>query len=225
MDEGRTMAGLLEERVRADIVEGDLTPGSRLTLNGLGARYNAGLIPLREALARLTNKGFVTSEQNKGFRVTPVSREDLLDLNATRVGIETMALRRAVERGGVEWEARLLAASHRLDRTQTYADADKRRVTPEWDRAHEEFHHALVASCDSPRLIQYRSELAEQVRRYRCLSISYAATPRKVDDEHRVIVAAALDRDPDALCTLMAAHFEKTVEIILRSSALSEATS
>ena len=79
-------------------------------------RYGVGGSPIREALMRLEAEGLVTLEQNKGFRVSPVSREQLLDLMKTRVEIEGLALRWSIEKGGVEWEANLLAAFHRLSR-------------------------------------------------------------------------------------------------------------
>ena len=63
---------------------------------------------------RLEAEGLVTLEQNKGFRVSPVPREQLLDLMHTRVEIEAIALCWSIKKGGVEWEADLLGAFHRL---------------------------------------------------------------------------------------------------------------
>ena len=63
---------------------------------------------------RLEAEGLVELEQNKGFRVSEVSRENLLDLMRTRIEIESIALRWSLEKGGVEWEANLLSAFHRL---------------------------------------------------------------------------------------------------------------
>ena len=101
-------------QIRTDIVTCRLMPNERLRVESLRERYGVGGSPIREALMRLEAEGLVILEQNKGFRVSPVSREHLLDLMKTRVEIEGLALRWSIEKGGVDWEANLLAAYHRL---------------------------------------------------------------------------------------------------------------
>ena len=101
-------------QIRIDIVTCRLMPNERLRVESLRKRYGVGGSPIREALMRLEAEGLVILEQNKGFRVSPASREHLLDLMKTRVEIEGLALRWSIEKGGVDWEANLLAAYHRL---------------------------------------------------------------------------------------------------------------
>ena len=103
-------------QLRIDIVTCRLMPNERLRVESLRKRYGVGGSPIREALMRLEAEGLVILEQNKGFRVSPASREHLLDLMKTRVEIEGLALRWSIEKGGVDWEANLLAAYHRLSR-------------------------------------------------------------------------------------------------------------
>ncbi|MGB8039663.1 MAG: GntR family transcriptional regulator, partial [Pseudolabrys sp.] len=100
-------------QIRIDIVTCRLMPNERLRVESLRERYRVGGSPIREALMRLEVEGLVILEQNKGFRVSPASREHLLDLMKTRVEIEGLALRWSIENGGVDWEANLLAAYHR----------------------------------------------------------------------------------------------------------------
>jgi DNA-binding GntR family transcriptional regulator len=97
-------------QIRIDIVTCRLMPNERLRVESLRKRYGVGGSPIREALMRLEAEGLVILEQNKGFRVSPASREHLLDLMKTRVEIEGLALRWSIENGGVDWEANLLAA-------------------------------------------------------------------------------------------------------------------
>ena len=73
----RTMASVLADTILRDIVSGALAPGSKLKIRELADRYQAGVIPLREAVSRLAMSGFVEAEDQRGFRVTPVSRADL----------------------------------------------------------------------------------------------------------------------------------------------------
>ena len=75
---------VLFERMRSDILSLKLLPGAPLRLPGLSTRYQAGLTPLRECLNRLCGDHLVVPVHNKGFRVAPLTRDDLLDLERSR---------------------------------------------------------------------------------------------------------------------------------------------
>src|SRR5260370_12700583 len=77
VDSGRAMAAALETINRKEIINGTFAPGSKLALKDLAERYQAGVIPLREALSRLCASGFVDAVDQKGFRVAEVSLEEL----------------------------------------------------------------------------------------------------------------------------------------------------
>src|SRR5579863_7262019 len=104
----RTLNASALSQLRSDIIACRLMPNERLRFEALRERYRMGVSPLREALMRLEAEGLVQLEQNKGFRVSEVSRENLLDLMQSRIEIETIALRWSLEKGGVDWEANLL---------------------------------------------------------------------------------------------------------------------
>src|ERR1700761_9331892 len=99
-----TMASAVVDRLRDDIVQGVLPPGEKLRLEHLAPRYGVGRTPLREACCRLAAEGLVTIEDQRGFRVTPISRAGLLDLTRTRQHIETLALRQSILAGDLRWE-------------------------------------------------------------------------------------------------------------------------
>ena len=116
-------------RIRADIINCRLMPNERLRVEALRERYSVGGSPIREALMRLEAEGLVELEQNKGFRVSSVSPEQLIDVMRVRREIEALALRWSIEKGDVEWEANLLGAFHRLSR-QSKIDADGGTIDP-----------------------------------------------------------------------------------------------
>ncbi len=211
----RTMTQALVERLRADILAGELEPGARLKLPALSQRYGASLIPLREALARLTPHGLVIAEEQRGFRVAPVSRGHLLDVTETRIGIETIALEHAIAHGGVEWEARVLAAHHRLSRERMTLVDDDSVLSPVWEQLHAQFHDALVSGCALPTLLGLRQQLTDQALRYRRLSMTYDSGQRDVSAEHAELTRAVMARDGLAASALIREHFLKTADIVL----------
>src|SRR3990172_5019394 len=79
-----TLASSVYERLRQDVLTGELLPGHKLRIDALRLRYGVGASPVREALNRLVSEGLVTLEDQKGFRVAPVSLDELRELTHTR---------------------------------------------------------------------------------------------------------------------------------------------
>ncbi|MBS0325635.1 MAG: FCD domain-containing protein [Proteobacteria bacterium] len=202
--------------LRADIVACRLMPNERLRLEALRERYGVGGSPVREALMRLQGEGLVELEQHKGFRVSAVSRERLLDLMRTRIEIEGLALRWSIEHGGVEWEADLLGAFHRLANRHKTASHDG-TIDADWSREHRAFHTALVAACGSPTLLGIRENLFDRTTRYVALSILSRTTPRNDAAEHEQIMRAALNRDAARAVALTGEHIERTMARVMKS--------
>lgn len=197
-------------RIRADIMMCRLAPDEWLRVDALRRRYGVGGSPIREALMRLQAESLVILEQNKGFRVAPVSRDELLDLMKTRVEIESIALRWAIGNGGVEWEADLLAAFHLLSHHAKTRREPSAEVNTDWFREHRRFHAALVNACGSPKLLAIRESLFDQAERFVALAIMSKVQPRDDAGEHEEIMQAALARDVERAVRLNADHIDRT---------------
>jgi DNA-binding GntR family transcriptional regulator len=217
--DGRTLASRLTDQIKRDIVRGELPPHSKLKLVDLSRRYAAGVIPLREALSRLVRSGFVTAEDQRGFRVTGTSPAELMDITRVRTLIECEALRDSITRADLAWETQVTAALGRLRALRmTPRDADRPYLAGDWELAHEAFHHALLANCGSPLLLRHSHLLREQAARYRHLSVR-GGQPRDVAREHAEIARAALRRDAELACRLLAGHIASTAAAVLRDAA------
>ena len=204
-------------QLRIDIVTCRLMPNERLRVESLRERYGVGGSPIREALMRLEVEGLVILEQNKGFRVSPASREHLLDLMKTRVEIEGLALRWSIENGGVDWEANLLAAYHRLSHQKKTLRGTGNEINLVWFREHRNFHSALTAACGSQHLIGIRETLFAQAERYVALSIISKCPPRNDDSEHEQMMRAALARNAGRAVQMMTDHIDRTNERVAKT--------
>ena len=205
------------EALRADLLACRTAPGSRLKIQDLCQQHAVSLGAIREALSRLTSEGLVVAEPQRGFRVAPISRADLEDLTMVRIEVEGLCLARAIAVGTVDWEARLVAAFHRLSRTPERVASDPARSADDWAEAHAGFHSALVDGADSPWLLRLHSQLYAQSERYRRLSIPLGSMDRDVDGEHRQIMEAALARDTKRALGLMRRHIGVTTLILLKA--------
>jgi DNA-binding GntR family transcriptional regulator len=218
-DAPQTLQASALSRLRADIIACRLMPNERLRVEALRERYGMGISPLREALMRLEAEGLVELEQNKGFRVSEVSHENLLDLMRSRVEIEAIALRWSLEKGGVEWEANLLGSFHRLSRQTKVDPENSDAINEAWSKEHAEFHAALVSACGSQTMLSIRSRLFEQAERYVSLSIMSNAPPRDDVSEHKQLMRAALNRETEKTIELNRLHISRTLDKVAASLA------
>jgi len=166
-----TLAAEVYRRLRADILACRLAPGSKLRINKLCDDYGVSLGAVREALSRLSAEGLALAEPQRGYRITPISLDDLRDLTAARIEIENLCLARSIQYGRIEWETALVGNYHRLSRTPYREPSDEERLSDAWVDAHALFHEALVSACGNIWLKRVRSTLYEQSERYRRLSV------------------------------------------------------
>lgn len=207
---GKTQVVGLIAHLRRDIIAGVLAPGSRLKIAEIAERYDTGVIPTREALSRLVSSGLVNAHEQRGFRVAPISSEELHDLASLRKSLETRALRESIQNAGLEWETRLIGAHHRMSRLPLHCDVDV-GFAQEWASAHREFHLALLSGCKSKWLMQFIDVLSDQMNRYRHLSTRNPGDrARDVPGEHKALLDAALARDVESACALLIEHFSIT---------------
>lgn len=200
--------------LRAELLGGNFLPGSKLRLAGLGERYGVSLSVVREAMTRLAGEGLVKALPQRGFCVTPLSIEDLLDLTRSRVLIETAVLRESVSHGDLEWESAVIAAHHTLQRT-TYTTSEG-HLDSAWSRAHHAFHHALLAGAKSPRLESIAMELRDCSLLYQHWSIGIAHDlDRDVAAEHRILAELAVARDSEGAAQALKEHLERTTAALL----------
>lgn len=218
---GETLASLVYQRLLDDIINGRLQPGKKLRLQALKEQYAVGNSPLREALNRLSANGMVLREENRGFRVSPASAEELMELIRTRCWIEEIALRESIRRGDQAWEEGIVLAYHRLTRTERATPADAIRIDSEWEDLHRQYHLSLLAACNSNILLGYCAQLHELTLRYRNLSPMAAYRDRHELDEHLALRDTVLDRDADKAVELLTAHYKVTGEVVITSGSLS----
>lgn len=203
----------LYRSLRADILRCHLRPGARLLFRNLREDYQAGVSQLREALMRLASQDLVLLENNKGFRVAPVSRDDVLDITMVRCNLEAIALRLAIEKGDVRWESSIVARHHELSRVPVVNAQGA--FSDEWNAANEALHAALRSACGSPVLLSFCESLSERYYRYRRLWARHPSEQRNSSHEHEQIVNAVLARDTAAAIAHLTEHLQATTQDLL----------
>lgn len=209
----RTLTSDLFDRLRIDILHCQLKPNSRLLFRDLRAAYASGMSPMREALMRLASDGLVILEDHKGFRVAPVSRDELVDITATRCELEGLAVGLAIEKGDDFWEAGIVARFHEMSKRPTYTSHGT--LDAEWERRHDAFHQALYSACGLHWLTSFCQILAERAFRYRHLLLEAVDRTRDHRSEHEDIVGAVLARDRATAVGGLQQHYQATAQTLL----------
>lgn len=207
----KTLTDLVYGKLRDDIIRGEFLPGTKLRIEQLKQRYEMGATPLREALSRLTENGFVTAEGQRGFQVSVTSIQDLEDITNMRVVLESLALKKSFEVGDDAWESRVIASFHQLSKVETAAEPDLSL----WEERNRAYHLALISACSSKWLRRFYETLYDQHKRYRNLARIDRSIPRDVHAEHKAIRDAALERDITKACLENENHIRRTAEVVM----------
>jgi DNA-binding GntR family transcriptional regulator len=208
-----TLVDEVHDAIYQALIDGQIEPGSKLKLNEMAGRYRVSAAVVREALSRLTEQGLVQSNPQRGFIVTPLSVDDLLDLTRTRVLIETLALRESIRHGDLTWEGRVLATHHTLDRTPML---NGERANPAWVQAHRAFHHAILDGSGVRRLSDVARGLRDCSELYQFWSYSRSREPnRDIAAEHREITERTLAGDEDNAAAALTEHIGRTTTLLV----------
>jgi DNA-binding GntR family transcriptional regulator len=209
----RTLIERTYLQLRRDIVEGRLAPDEKLRVEHLKDRYAVSAGTLREAISRLVSNALVVAEGQRGFRVAPMSLDDLLDLTRLRVHIEIDALRTSIRQGDAAWRAELQAA---YDAISAFEQPLAPELAARWEVMNSRFHEALIAGCRSPWTLDILRHLSQHTERYRRYAIGLPATGRDVHAEHTQIFEAAMSGQEARASLALEAHIGATPEQLRR---------
>ncbi len=207
----RTLAELAYMRLRRHIIEGHYPPGTKLRVEHLKDDYEVGAGTLREALTRLVSDALVIAEGQRGFRVTPVSLQDLADLTGLRIHIEVDALRRSVRGGDAAWEARVREAFERLS---AYEQPISLEQLPAWEACNRAFHEQLISAAATPWTYHVLHILSQHGERYRRLCVGLQGSERDVHQEHAEIFDAAMRRADARAALALESHISTTLTLL-----------
>jgi GntR family carbon starvation induced transcriptional regulator len=111
----------------------------------------------------------VEFEANRGFRVAPLTRDDLVDIATTRRAVEVEALRLSMEQGDDAWRRAWFRRCISIAAARSIRSRPTRGLKA-WEEAHDALH-AMIGGCNSPRLLDMQRRLQDQHLRYRRLIV------------------------------------------------------
>src|SRR3984957_15739439 len=210
---GQSPATLSEKVYRAfkrDIVRNVYQPGEALSEKDLADRYKGSRTPVREAAVRLQNERLLRIVPNRGYFVAQITLQVLNDVYEFRCAVECaaaeLAAHKPVDPGLFEKLSEL---------SQITCSADDRESCTRFIEADTLFHTSIARLSRNQMLVQAVSEARSQMERIMFAAIDinyYGEVPAR---EHREILKAIQERDPERARQRMYEHIVQSKDKVL----------
>ncbi len=209
--EPRSLVGTIVQKLETAIFEGELTPGTKLSEQGLARLLGVSRGPLREAISQLEGRRLVERTPNIGPRVAKLSDTDLIDLLVVREALEGIATRFAAER---MTDAEINALEKLLDKHGNQKAV--REGTGYYQESKDfDFHFIIIKASRNKRIIDMLcGDLYDLLRVYRYKSSTLNGRAERAFQEHQQIIAALASRDPDKAEAAMRQHIRNARALI-----------
>jgi DNA-binding GntR family transcriptional regulator len=188
------------ERLREQIFNRELEPGSWIDEQKLALEYGISRTPLREALKVLAVEGLVTMKVRRGAYVTEMSAEDVTQVYRLLALLESDGASEVAQRASAEELAELQALHQQLE-----SHAGQRDL---FFATNERFHMRLLALGRNRWREQIVTDLRKMMKLNRHHSLFRQGRLGESLAEHRELMAALTARDATSAARLMQRHFE-----------------
>ena len=200
--EERRLVDRVYERLKEAIQDGRIKPGQRLVQDALARQLGISRSPVREAIVRLGQEGFIHLEPHRGAVVRPITDREMDQIYQVRQLLEPFAAAEASAHATDE-------EIERLAEVQRQAKQQQDALNPSdvfW--VNGEFHRVLVAPCRNEVLVGLLASLWERQVTFRAFAM-YAEQHGAVDhmlSEHQAVLDAFRGRRRERVRTLVDDH-------------------
>lgn len=200
----RSRADEVYEELKRNVSEFKLVPGDRFTETEISERLGVSRTPVRQALFKLQQEGFVEVLFRSGWRVLPFDFDQFEELYDLRMVLETTAAHRLCEDALKVKPAVLdeLAAIWLVSPEQRSSDTVQ---VAQWDEA---FHCALVTAAGNAEMARVHRDVTERIRVIRRLDFTKQPRIDATYEEHAKILKAIQSKRGDQAALLLRSHIQ-----------------
>lgn len=189
------------ERVKTDIFDFRLRPGDRLTETELAASLQVSRTPVRQALHRLEQEGYVQVAFRNGWNVRSFDFDRFEQLYDLRVILELAAVEQICKSNRMD-ALEALQSSWLVPALQRVSDA---RAVAELDEA---FHQGLIAATGNTEMVRVHRDITEKIRIIRRLDFTQASRIEATYEEHAEILRQLCKRKANHAAMMLRSHIE-----------------
>jgi DNA-binding GntR family transcriptional regulator len=209
MSDHTKLSDVVFDRLRDEVLNGDLERGSLHSIYELADRFEMSRTPVREAAVRLADTGLVTIERNRGIRIKGLSAPEIQQVFAMRLLLEVPG---AAQAATVRDDDEIAALDARLAEMHDAVAKDDAVAFWHGDYA---LHDRVLASFGNPRLNEYMRSLRDFTRDMGAMTLGHTRSLRDAGLEHEPIVDAIRRGDRTAAAASMAQHLVETGTLLI----------
>lgn len=203
-DRGPSRIEWVHDNLRDRILTGDLAPGTVVSQAALAREFSLSRAPIREALRRLEGEGLVESQHNLRVQIADLSISDMEEIYASRIAIETLAVRYAVPLLTSADAEEMKSAWTAMRKSAEEHDQER------WSAEHTRFHLVALGRV-GPRLAAQISQLDDHASRYRRLYMTQVTTSWEAILTQDSAIIESIERgETDAAVDRWARHVAST---------------
>lgn len=199
--------------LRSAILNGAFRPGEMLRQEDIASRLGVSRGPLREVLPKLEADGLVTLYPRRGYAVTLLDPEDIVELFELRALLEKSLVGMAV-RNCSDADLEAIRALNNQAKPLAAADHSDRRVA--WSDLNVAFHQRLLAASGKRYHLQMHQSLCLKLEPYIRVEITLTGDLDNAQAEHDALVEAFAARDVDKAVELTEQHIRHTEQRLLQ---------
>ncbi|BFM20717.1 GntR family transcriptional regulator [Gilvimarinus japonicus] len=204
----RPASGQIYGFIRDAIVSMELLPGQMISETALAAKFGVSRTPVREALIKLANLGFVDVLPQRGTYVSRFSMEKILEARFIREALEVSVVSYLAENTCDD----LVSAAEAIIREQKVAaEADNALLFQQLD---DEFHQMLAGHTGHQRVAEKIEEEKAHMDRVRNLSLHMSGQYNRVLTQHKAIVRAIKMGKKEEAITAMSVHLREIYKVL-----------
>lgn len=208
IESDRPVAVQIYEFIRDAIVSMEFEPGQMIPETALADQFGVSRTPVREALIKLANIGFVDVLPQRGTYVSRFSMDKILEARFIREALELAVVAAVAQRADMEL---ITQCEQVLQRQQRAAEEDNALVFQKLD---DEFHQALADRTGYHRVTQLIESEKAHMDRVRNLSLHIRGQYHRVLEQHRAILDAITLGSPEAARAAMATHMQDVYKVL-----------
>lgn len=204
----RPLREIVYEELKAQILKGDIKPGTRMMEVELAEVLGVSRTPVREAIRKLEKEGLVKIEPRRGAYASELSVKDMVDILEVRQSMEGLAAYYCAQRINDEQKEQL------RDYALAFNEAVEEGVYEEMISYDTKFHHLIVECCDNDILVHMVEQLQELVLRFRYLYYSDFKRAEQMPAEHHEIFEAVASGDAERAREAAALHINRLKDMV-----------
>ena len=202
--------------MREWIIAGELEPGEILRDKELAERLGVSRTPVREALQRLKDEGFVQTETNRWTRVAPIDLAAVDEIYQIVGALESVAIRAA----GPRLTPKDLEAMAEANLRLRVALASSEGIPA--SQADSDFHDTFLRLCGNDHLVRIMDDLRAKLRRAEIAYFEGALVAAASVDEHERVIAALRRGSFDEAAAGIRVNWDESLKRLRQSQTTSD---